>query len=143
MGFKAMTNRYLLARIVTIADNGPEAVKILQGAWSPLSLLSQLLPPGAVYGTSFSYLPGVSVAVRLGCNGVHDVLLALNALLPPLNLLNVLLPLVLSQLLIPLPEHFAVCSHLQTSNLLVKTLISGGCLAAVEACNANFHMPCQ
>lgn len=58
-------------------------------------------------------LPGVPVAVHLGCNGIHDVLLALNALLPPLNLLNILLPLVLPKLLVSLPEHLAVRPHLQ------------------------------
>lgn len=59
------------------------------------------------------YLPGVPVAVHLGSNGIHDVLLPLDALLPPLNLLDVLLALVLPQLLVPLPEHFAVRSDLQ------------------------------
>lgn len=60
-----------------------------------------------------AHLPRVSVPVHLGCNGVHDVLLALNALLPPLYLLYVFLPLVVTQLPIPLPERPAVCAHLQ------------------------------
>lgn len=59
-----------------------------------------------------SHLPRVPVAVHLGSNGVHDVLLALDALLPPLYLLNVLLALVISQLPIPLPEGSAVCPYL-------------------------------
>ena len=58
------------------------------------------------------YLPGISVAVHLGSDGVHDVLLALDALLPPLYLLYILLSLVLTQLPIPLPEGSAVRPHL-------------------------------
>ena len=65
------------------------------------------------------YLPGVPVAVHLGSNGVHDVLLALDALLPPLYLLYVLLPLIVAQLPIPLPEGSAVCAHLHFIHSLV------------------------
>ena len=60
-----------------------------------------------------AHLPRVSVAVHLGCDGVHNILLALDALLPPLYLLYVLLPLVVTQLPIPLPERPAVCAYLQ------------------------------
>lgn len=68
------------------------------------------------------YLPGVPVAVHLGSNGIHDVLLALDALLPSLDLLDVFLALVLTQLLVPLPEHFAVRPDLQAWTPLCRTL---------------------
>ena len=87
-----------------------------------------------MYDPSFAYLPGVSVAVHLGCNGVHDVLLALNALLSPLDLLDVLLSLVFAQLLVSLPEHFTIRSYLQTCTLLIKTLTSQESQVGVAVC---------
>ena len=56
-------------------------------------------------------LPGVAIPLQLGCQRVHDVLLALDALLPSLNLLD---PFVrVTQLVVPLPELLAVLAYLR------------------------------
>ena len=118
-----MPNRYLLTSVPMFAMDGPLSFKTIG------SLDSTIFGPNCCQHAQykillFYYLPGVSVAVHLGCNGVHYVLLTLDALLPPLNLLDVFLSLVFAQLLVPLPEHFAVRSHLHASTLLVNTLTS-------------------
>ena len=77
----------------------------------------------SIHTISTTYLPGVPVAVHLGSDGVHDVLLALDALLPPLYLLYVLLPLIVAQLSIPLPEGSAVCAHLHLSIHTLNTCL--------------------